>query len=507
MSSLLAKLLPGSSSSAQSDVTCMETLCKIINDLSTESTDSVGPKVAELTRKSKEIFEKKTVDIEAFLLNCSPNVGSAAMIAAIKAMFDTSFAKNYEHGTDRAVELLKHYLDEGKLVSAHLKIVPDIVFPLIRCVGFYCLEKKNEPEIGESIIISALEQLLFDDPNTKNFITSCHCALFACALRTRNFKKVEPFIVEFVEGIFNEVPVDDAQDEAVKPSEASSSKPAKSFDKDAGNGWKSVKSKMTAGCSSVNTPVVSGYPHINPNYILQYLYYGALILIELKQYKRAMILLEACVSLPAVQASDLQLEAYKKFILVSLLVEGKVLEISDRSIAVNRIIKSRLGDYRCLTEIRFKRGDNTHGQIQDRVSTYQKRFEADDNLALLELVELEMKKKAVLAVCKLYSSIKVFDIKRLAGFVSDEETLEIIESLVNENRITVRFDATKSFVIWSENVPEVTAEQVANVTQKLDWINQLLQEKLRVLSTPPFSKSAKSALNDDEGLSMHQLEA
>lgn len=59
------------------------------------------------------------------------------MVAAIKGMFDTSAAKNNETGTDRAVELLNHYVDENNFVGGHLKLVPEISEFLDK------IEKKN----------------------------------------------------------------------------------------------------------------------------------------------------------------------------------------------------------------------------------------------------------------------------------------------------------------------------------------------------------------------------
>ncbi|CAD6195186.1 unnamed protein product [Caenorhabditis auriculariae] len=131
----------------------LESLCKAINGLSSGDSNalSTGKKAADITRKNREVFEKKSCDIEAFLLNCNHVVGSTAMIAAIKSLFDTSVAKNYEAGADRAVELLKYYLDGGQLVAEHLRLVPDIFLPLVRSVGFYCLEKKKKVRFKEFI--------------------------------------------------------------------------------------------------------------------------------------------------------------------------------------------------------------------------------------------------------------------------------------------------------------------------------------------------------------------
>ncbi|KIH50272.1 hypothetical protein ANCDUO_19649 [Ancylostoma duodenale] len=103
----------------------IEGLLKIINEIP-EGDEGAPEKAAELARKYKDVFEKKPGEIEHFLSNCNPKVGSAAMIAALKALYDSSIGKNNEQGADRAVEFLKHLIDSGNLVAEHLKLVPDI---------------------------------------------------------------------------------------------------------------------------------------------------------------------------------------------------------------------------------------------------------------------------------------------------------------------------------------------------------------------------------------------
>lgn len=59
-------------------------------------------------------------------------------------------------------------------------------------------------------------------------------------------------------------------------------------------------------------------------YFLLYYYYGGMIYTAIKNYERALYFFEVCISTPAMAMSYIMLEAYKKFILVSLILHGKV---------------------------------------------------------------------------------------------------------------------------------------------------------------------------------------
>ena len=59
-------------------------------------------------------------------------------------------------------------------------------------------------------------------------------------------------------------------------------------------------------------------------YFLLYFYYGAMIYTALKKFERALYFLEVVITTPAMAVSHIMLEAYKKYILVSLILHGKV---------------------------------------------------------------------------------------------------------------------------------------------------------------------------------------
>ncbi len=64
---------------------------------------------------------------------------------------------------------------------------------------------------------------------------------------------------------------------------------------------------------------------------LQYFLFGAMLYMGLKEWKKALLFLEIAMTSPVTNnASKIQVEAYKKWVLVSLLYKGSVSGISLR---------------------------------------------------------------------------------------------------------------------------------------------------------------------------------
>ncbi len=57
-------------------------------------------------------------------------------------------------------------------------------------------------------------------------------------------------------------------------------------------------------------------------HVLLFFYYGGMVLTAVKEYQRALYFFEVCVTIPAVAVSHVMLEAYKKYLLVSLIEGG-----------------------------------------------------------------------------------------------------------------------------------------------------------------------------------------
>lgn len=76
------------------------------------------------------------------------------------------------------------------------------------------------------------------------------------------------------------------------------------------------------------------------------------------------------------------------------------------------------------------------------------------------MVVVEMKKKTILAIVKMFSSVRISDVTELAHLKSLSATTDLIDQLVAENRITVRVEG--EMVFWSEVTPIPSKDDIEN---------------------------------------------
>eukprot|EP00795_Rhopilema_esculentum_P002942 gene2942-1188_t len=81
-------------------------------------------------------------------------------------------------------------------------------------------------------------------------------------------------------------------------------------------------------------------------YFLLYYYYGGMIYAAVKKYDNALFFFEVAVTTPAISVSHIMLEAYKKFILVSTYLHGKIVTLPRyTSAVVPRFLKALSSAY------------------------------------------------------------------------------------------------------------------------------------------------------------------
>lgn len=66
-------------------------------------------------------------------------------------------------------------------------------------------------------------------------------------------------------------------------------------------------------------------PRLDAKYFLLYYYYGGMIYLAVRNLDRALYFFEVAITTPSHAVSHIMLESYKKYILVSLLLHGKVI--------------------------------------------------------------------------------------------------------------------------------------------------------------------------------------
>uniref|UniRef100_A0A2I3HMN1 COP9 signalosome complex subunit 3 N-terminal helical repeats domain-containing protein n=1 Tax=Nomascus leucogenys TaxID=61853 RepID=A0A2I3HMN1_NOMLE len=135
-----------------------------------------------------------------------------------------------------------------------------------------------------------------------------------------------------------------------------------------------------------------------------YYYYGGMIYTGLKNFERALYFYEQAITTPAMAVSHIMLESYKKYILVSLILLGKVQQLPKyTSQIVGRFIKPLSNAYHELAQAY---STNNPLELQNLVNKHSETFTRDNNMGLVKQFLSSLYKKNIQRLTKASSMIE-----------------------------------------------------------------------------------------------------
>ncbi|GAA5940538.1 hypothetical protein JCM3775_004822 [Rhodotorula graminis] len=157
---------------------------------------------------------------------------------------------------------------------------------------------------------------------------------------------------------------------------------------------------------------------------LLYHYLGGTVLALLGEYARAAELLEICVSAPGSHVSLIQLDAYKKLVLVQLIAHGKPLPKYTTS-AFGQAAKAL-----CVPYAEFATAFATldTGRVKLASAKGRETFEQDHNAGLVFVVERSLRSRQIVDLTETYMTLSLGEIASHVGVdPQDEQGLRDVE--------------------------------------------------------------------------------
>ncbi|XP_044289644.1 COP9 signalosome complex subunit 3 isoform X1 [Varanus komodoensis] len=134
-------------------------------------------------------------------------------------------------------------------------------------------------------------------------------------------------------------------------------------------------------------------------HFLCYYYYGGMIYTGLKNFERALYFYEQAITTPAMAVSHIMLESYKKYILVSLILLGKVQQLPKyTSQIVGRFIKPLSNAYHELAQVY---ATNKPSELRNLVNKHSETFARDNNMGLVKQCLSSLYKKNIQRLTKI----------------------------------------------------------------------------------------------------------
>ncbi|MBA0663908.1 hypothetical protein Goklo_003988 [Gossypium klotzschianum] len=197
-----------------------------------------------------------------------------------------------------------------------------------------------------------------------------------------------------------------------------------------------------------------------PKDLFLYCYYGGMICIGQKHFQKALELLHNVVTAPMFAVDAIAIEAYKKYILVSLILHGQVYSAIDIKCA-DAVFSTSLPKYSSLAAQRNLRSlcqlyfdmENSYsngkiGDLETYVQSNKERFEHDNNLGLVKQVVSSLYKQNIQRLTQTYLTLSLQDIANTMQLSSVREAemhvLQMIQDVeiygtINQKDGMVRF--------------------------------------------------------------------
>lgn len=143
-------------------------------------------------------------------------------------------------------------------------------------------------------------------------------------------------------------------------------------------------------------------------YFLQFYYYGGMIYASVKDYDRALYFFEAALTTHSMAVSHIMLEAYKKYVLLSLIVYGKVPNLPKYTpTVVNRFIKPCSQPY---VDLVAAYATNCPEELSAVIAKHAEAFNRDTNTGLVKQVLSSLNKKNVQRLTKTFLTLSLSDV-------------------------------------------------------------------------------------------------
>jgi len=187
---------------------------------------------------------------------------------------------------------------------------------------------------------------------------------------------------------------------------------------------------------------------------LSYYYYGGMVYAALKHWDRSLYFFEQAVTCPASAVSMIMVEAYKKYLLVSLLLEGHIVALPKyTSNVLLRYIKHYVCEYQELANVY---AEGSVSRLEAILIPHRNVFSQDSNMGLCKQVVVSLSKRNIQKLTKTFVTISLEDVivraqlgctiealeRRLLGMIADGE---IFAGIDQQNRMVNFYDDPEKY--------------------------------------------------------------
>ncbi|KAM0940614.1 putative proteasome component (PCI) domain, winged helix DNA-binding domain superfamily [Dioscorea sansibarensis] len=214
-----------------------------------------------------------------------------------------------------------------------------------------------------------------------------------------------------------------------------------------------------------------------PKDLFLYCYYGGMINIGLKRFGKALEYLQNAVTAPMTSLNSIAVEAYKKYILVSLIHNGQVPSFPKyTSVAAQRNLKNYTQLYidlaNCYAAGKFS-------ELEMFIQTNLEKFQNDSNLGLAKQVLASLYKRNIQRLTQTYLTLSLQDISNTVQLKTAKEAEMHVLQMIQDGEIHATINQKDGMVSFHEDPEQYkTCDMIEHVDSSIQSL-MTLSRKLR----------------------------
>jgi len=207
--------------------------------------------------------------------------------------------------------------------------------------------------------------------------------------------------------------------------------------------------------------------------VLSFYYYGGLIYAAVKNFERASHYFEIVLTIPANVITPIMQETYKKFILVNVLLNGKLPDHILPKYTSQCVIRQR--KQICHSYLKFAQEYSSLNieRIRQVVSMNTGIFERDENMGLIKQCLTQVHRRNILRLTKTFLTLPLSEVANYVGLHSDKEAELYILNMIDDGEISATINQRDGMVVFQD------------INEKYDSVKvfQELQESMALTTT------------------------
>ncbi|RZB46891.1 COP9 signalosome complex subunit 3 isoform B [Glycine soja] len=204
-----------------------------------------------------------------------------------------------------------------------------------------------------------------------------------------------------------------------------------------------------------------------PRDLFLYCYYGGMICIGQKRFQKALDLLHNVVTAPMSTINAIAVEAYKKYILVSLIRHGQFSTSLPKysSSTAQRNLKNFCQPY---VELANSYGTGQIEELEAYARANAEKFESDNNLGLVNQVVSSMYKRNIQRLTQTYLTLSLHDIASTVQLNSPKEAEMHVLQMIQDGEIYATINQKDGMVRFLEDPEQYkTCEMIEHIDSSI----------------------------------------